>query len=155
MSSDRLFRVRSKQPYASESTCRKEKVCKSSVEPSKVPIVSQEIKLGELCVFKESIDNWSIGRVLQFARHKEKGTSHQQHKGFSVNVSKKDVGVLCSWFELQEGSSTVFKTGENKSNVIHSYHPISSYLCTLTSSCLQVKKCCSTADTTSVMLKNL
>ena len=75
-------------------------------------------------MFKTSVEKWCIGRVLQFAKHKEKTMSNLQHKGFSVNVSRKDMGVLCSWFELQKGSSTVIKMVENE--VIHSYYPISS-----------------------------
>ena len=41
-------------------------------------------------------ENWSVGKVLQFSKYKNKTKSGQQYKGFSATVSKDDIGVLCS-----------------------------------------------------------
>ena len=98
-------------------------------------------------MFKTGGDKWSIGRILQFAKYKEKTMSGQQYKGFSVDVSKKDIGVLCSWFKLQQGSLTVFKVCGNDS-ITHSYLPTSAYVCTLSFNCLLVKEKCNTVEST-------
>lgn len=152
VSSDRLFRVRSKQPYDSKGV--KQELCTTS-EDCELPIINKIIRIGEFCVFNtdESKCTWSIGRVLQFAKYKEKTVSAQQYKGFTVDTSKKDIGVLCSWFDLQQGSTKVFKMCGNETvTVTHSYLPISSYVCTLTNNCLQIKKRCGgTTKSVSVM----
>ena len=48
-----------------------------------------------------------------------------------------DKGVLCSWFSLVRGSVTVFQICDetDEQGSVHSYIPISSYLCTITSNC--------------------
>ena len=48
----------------------------------------------------EKDNGWSIGRVLQLAKLQEKRISGQQFKGFKAEVSKSDLGVLCSWYTL-------------------------------------------------------
>ena len=60
MSSDRLFRVRCKQPYSSN-------VSHNQHTESANPIISHSIQIGEMCVFKQN-QGWAIGKVLQFSR---------------------------------------------------------------------------------------
>ena len=94
------------------------------------------MKIGEVCAFMQG-ENWSVGKVLQFSKYKNKTISGQQYKGFSATVSKDDIGVLCSWFSSLKGSANVFQLCDNKSTA-HTYIPISCYLCSICrSDCLQ------------------
>ena len=95
------------------------------------------MKIGEVCAFMQG-ENWSVGKVLQFSKYKNKTIGGQQYKGFSATVSKDDIGVLCSWFSTLKGSANVFQLCDNKSTA-HTYIPISCYLCSICrSDCLQV-----------------
>ena len=90
VSSDRLFRVRCKQPYSTTTSLVKQNVNSEATQPT----ISSTVQIGELCVFQVS-DGWRIGKVLQFSKYKEKTISAQQFKGSSADVTKSDVGVLC------------------------------------------------------------
>ena len=59
VSSDRLFRVRHKQPYSSDP--QPQRHITFNTEPS----VSETIEVGNICVFKDSINTltWKIRRV--------------------------------------------------------------------------------------------
>ena len=95
VSSDRLFRVRSKQPFSTDASTQKKSVATTT------PTVCSALEVGEICVL--IIDSkWRMGRVLQFAYYQEKTKKTQQYRGSSVIISesKKDMGVLCTWFEL-------------------------------------------------------
>ena len=89
VSSDRIFRVRSKQPHNSENV--KEMLSNDSKSDDALPTVSKILKLGDLCVFQMQDGNeWCIGRVLQFAKLKGKNVGHQQCKEWSVDLSTKN-----------------------------------------------------------------
>ena len=98
-------------------------------------------------MFETEEGKWSIGRVLQFA----KLITHHPYKDMCINLSHaKGMGVLCSWFVAQEGSTRVFKLFHNP-GVTHTYIPLSKYVCTLTLQCVDVEQ--SVADPT--LLQNV
>ena len=45
--------------------------------------------------------------------------SSRQYRGCSANISKSDTGMLCSWFQLQEVSTTFFKICGSQSHSVH------------------------------------
>ena len=68
--SDRLFRVRNKQPYANESM--KPLVAHPAIQPSSC----EQVVIGDICVFEDSSD-WKVGKILQFSYFKEKAKAAQ------------------------------------------------------------------------------
>ena len=72
VSADRLFRVRAKQPFATEV---KQCVSRLGVKP----LVCSTINLGDICAFKLSDKEWKLGRVLQFSYFKEKTKKAKQY----------------------------------------------------------------------------
>ncbi len=73
VSSDRLFRVRNKQPFM-EYKKEQSSICSSS------PTVSKIIHIGDICAFRNT-ENWQIGRILQFSYYMEKTKRAQQFSG--------------------------------------------------------------------------
>ena len=133
VSSDRLFRVRAKQPYSSDVSKQEE----VNNESGYVPYISQTINLGNLCAFKAG-DMWNIGKVLQFSKKGAK-KKFQQYKECSVSVSMVDIFVLCSWCSrVSESSSTIYKVASQQTE--HAFIPISYYICTLTRNSFAVIK---------------
>ena len=65
LSTDRIFRVRAKQPYESQDPLHPMPTCIG--HNSTQPTVSEYILVGDICAFRGT-DNSKIGRVLQFAR---------------------------------------------------------------------------------------
>ena len=95
VSSDRLFRVRSKQPYSNPSTDIRHishDLC------ADLPCISDTVVVGDMCVFEKG-DHWEVGRILQFAYCEERKLSAYQYKGSTAQVQEKGLGVLCSWFK--------------------------------------------------------
>ena len=135
VSSDRLFRVRNKQPYSSDSS---KPINSTENEHCALPTIATTVSVGQFCVFKagEGSDKWSVGKILQFAKL---GKSVQQFKNSSVNPSLPDIGVLCSWFESQKGSTRHFKVFENP-GITHTFIPTSLYVCTLNNCCVQARQ---------------
>ena len=69
VSSDRLFRVRGKQPFSMEI----EPTLSEKVTTGKdTPHISDKVEVGDMCAFKEK-GNFQIGKVLQFCYYEEKG----------------------------------------------------------------------------------
>ena len=64
ISSDRLFRVRAKQPFS------KMHVSSRQSRDSKLPKFEDQISVGDFCVFRIR-DGWRIGKVVQFVDYKE------------------------------------------------------------------------------------
>ena len=131
VSSDRLFRVRCKQPYASDSS-----ICTLRL-PSvdKKVVTSQSVQVGDLCVFKVNDQTWKIGRVLQFAQYTGKSLEcTQQYGGYSADVSTKH-GVLCAWYDPVPGSPRTFQQRSDCGST--KYQPLSCYVCSLTENCLE------------------
>lgn len=92
VSTDRLFRVRVKQPYL---TSLQQITLKC--DHSSLPKVQECVQLGDLCVFQQNVTpkGWSIGRITQFANYKESLKSDRQYKSSKVLVQS-SVGTLCS-----------------------------------------------------------
>ena len=125
-SSDCLFRVWCKQPYSSSTPLAK---CSAVSKDIDMQPISSTVQI-ELYVFKKD-NGWSIGRMLQFAELQEKRISGQQFKGFKTDVSKSDLGVLCSWYTPMSGSSNFqLKESCTTSIITHCYHPLKSYVFT-------------------------
>ena len=96
------------------------------------------MKLGEICVFMRN-GKLKIGKVLQFSKFKNKSASGRQFKESTARILS-DIGVVCSWFELMSVSENVFQLcseKDNRQNTVHYYIPLSDYVCTLTSNCIQ------------------
>lgn len=116
VSSDRLFRVRTQQPYSSSIT--------SNLSPKAVsgsPVcVSEQVNVGDLCVFVECTKEWTISKVLQFCFYKEKTQKMQQYRASHIKVSEaQGIGVLCSWYmPLSEPMSYTLAQDS-----LHSYVP--------------------------------
>ena len=104
-----------------------------------MPEISSDVKLGEICVFMRN-GKLKIGKILQFSKFKNKSVSGRQFKESTARISS-HIGVVCSWFELMSGSENVFQlcSENDKQNTVHYYIPLSDYVCTLTSKCIQTK----------------
>ena len=97
VSSDRLFRVRTKQPNSSESHAN---VPKAS-DANHLPARCETINVGDVCVFQNtSSSKWKLGKVLRFFYHNGKNSKGQQCKlsSLHVNNNKQNVSVVCSLF---------------------------------------------------------
>ena len=100
VSSDRLFRVRAKQPFSCEFHHQ-------TRTPANTPTVCTTIQVGDICVFKASQGEWRLGRILQFSYFQEKTKRATQYLGNVVNVSNNahKIGVLCSWYMPMQSTS--------------------------------------------------
>ena len=86
---------------------------------------------GPLCIFIKEKE-WKIGKILQFAKYKEKTKQAQKYKGYVAEFSANGIGALCSWYPPVKDFSTMFQLSQlNGEAVVHSYIPVSSYLCSL------------------------
>ena len=145
ISSDRLFRVRSKQPFATQ-------VYNQHQLDGVKPLICAAINIGDLCVFRHSEKEWRIGRVLQFSYFLEKTKKASQYSGSRVDLSGNKVdkiGVLCSWYSAPSSSASIVDQTSNEepcelsptvfsllcSDSTHRYYPISTYICTLSLPC--------------------
>ena len=137
VSSDRLFRVRSTQPY--------NKTLQTIMKHNrdfKMPKTDEQVSLGDLCVFKcvvknTTIDNcnqWKIGRITQFANYKERLKKDRQYKNSSAMVNSA-VGAMCSWYYCSKENHRLFvyRPNDNFSHISLS----DSYVCTLFPSCFE------------------
>ena len=134
VSSDRLFRVRSTQPY--------NKTLQTITKHSKdfqLPKVDERVSLGDLCVFRNKTiinqcDQWKIGRIMQFANNKERLKKDRQYKNSSAMIQS-SVGVMCSWYYSSKENNRLFVYTPNDD---FSYISLTdSYVCTLFLSCFE------------------
>ena len=151
VSSDRLFRVRSRRPFT--SNCQ---TVPGTVTPTgTTPFVCQTIQVGNICVFKDTVGKWKIGTILQFSNFQEKTKKSQQYSGRNVNLSGNvdKIGVLCSWW-MPSSSEPIDQVtamqGPSAESVpinkytlaqyegLHSYCPLTSYVCTLPHACFEL-----------------
>ena len=118
--SDRLLRVRAKQPNARSDPILKEQY-------KNEPFKSNFIKIGEFCAF-EQIDHqaFRIGKVTQFIE-----LSKGPYKGNYADVWK-NCGVICTWYSRKD-EGEVF---EIVSSLDVTYHHIKKYICTIPQSCI-------------------
>ena len=127
VSTDRLFRVRKKQPYATEPTT-------ATAEGFNQPTVQQAIQVGDLCVFAKATEGmWCIGRVLQFSYYMEKKKGSRMYRGKVCSVTENKIGVLCTWYTSNDSCSAIFSVAEDEK--LHAYWPITTYICTLSPEC--------------------
>ena len=68
MSADRLFRVRSKQPYSSNFRPDTLQIKSSIDETSELPQKLEVVQIEDVCVVLIQHE-WRIGKVLQFITH--------------------------------------------------------------------------------------
>ena len=97
VSSDRLFRVRMKQPNSSESHVNLPKAS----DANHLPARCEAINIGDICVFQNtSCSEWKLGKVLRFFYHNDKNSKGQQCKLSSLHVydNKQNVSVVCCLF---------------------------------------------------------
>ena len=127
VSADRLIWVRSKQPY----TCKPQSL--THVHVNTLPAAYPTIEVGNICAFAESTTKWKLGRVLKFAYYMEKKVTSRQYSATSVNINStsnlEKIGVLCSWYSASASGPARFSISCNEE--LHAFHPITSYLCTL------------------------
>ena len=126
LSSDRLFRVRAKQPFAAE------KLLKQKMLESNKPQIAAHVLVGDLCIFKTFNDKMRIGRVLQFVKYDK--SKELPYRGNYAETNNKQ-GVLCTWYESISSNNTLTQfTILSVSNT--TYCSLDTYMCTLTNNCL-------------------
>lgn len=69
------------------------KLLNDAVKDESLPVDRKDVNLGEVCVFKQN-HTWSLGKVLQFLKYKNKTLSSQQYKGCSASVNKNAMGCF-------------------------------------------------------------
>ena len=132
VSADRLFRVRSKQPFSSD-TLKPINHGFQSPEGIEKPFIADTVQIGQLCVFMEAKD-WRLGKI---SKYKERTKQAQKYKGCVAEVSANCIGVLCSWYSPVKKVSMILQLSHlNGEASIYSYIPLSLYLCTLPVGCL-------------------
>ena len=125
VSSDRLFKVRAKQPFSNDTMTRFDEY---PAVNGALPIIMETVEVGDMCVFNKD-HGWEIGRILQFSHHEKKEISAHQYKGRVASTKNKDLGVLCTWFQESTGTYRMCASEH------HCYFPLSRYVCTLTCQC--------------------
>ena len=96
VSSDRLFRVREKQPFPSTSQMSLMQVSYPN------PVMLNTLTIGDLCLFKLTTD-WELGRILHFAMYDTDTKKYSKpYKEQNVNTSSKHIEVLCTWYECMK-----------------------------------------------------
>ena len=131
-SSDRLFRVRTKQPFSIDSKSK----ASASVSVA-LPIVASTVDIGNVYIFKSNDNSESvkIGKLLQFAYYLGKKKGSKQYRGLTAKVDEKKVGVLCTWYASCDSSPRKYSLV--KENITNDYVPITTYLCTLSHGCFE------------------
>ena len=117
----------------------------SSQEDRVNPTVCDRVEVGNMCVFRKE-NKLEIGRILQFSHYEEKKVSANQYKGLFADTKRKDLGVLCTWFEQSEVGK--YRMCSNES---HCFLPLQQYVCTLTRQCVVTHE--SNHDTTLASLE--
>ena len=128
VSSDRLFRVRNKQPNEIQGI----KPTQTPEIDVPLPVVCDSIKVGDICIFK-CTKTWHVGKVLQFKFTEGRTLKSQQYQGTSAKVVTAGLGVLCSWYKCHP--PLTLQTFSISCDGEHLFWPISTYLCTLYFSC--------------------
>jgi hypothetical protein len=127
VSSDRLFRVRSKQPHSGSD---KTVTSSISMTEDENPVKADNITIGDLCVFKAGHSQATIGKVLQIVLI-ERG-KQKPFKGNYILLSSGNYEVLCTWYI---GKGDHYKVCEKAD---FNYYHINNYVCTITKGCLVI-----------------
>uniref|UniRef100_A0A1X7USD2 PHD-type domain-containing protein n=1 Tax=Amphimedon queenslandica TaxID=400682 RepID=A0A1X7USD2_AMPQE len=125
VSTDRLFRVREKQP--TEAVTKKDSTIVNLSQTQHSPIFSEYIVVGDVCIFQINSDVL-LGKVLQFVKYDMKGKK-QSCKFYYACVSDR-FGVLCTWYSISKRQCKMVSTGKE-------YVDIMSYKGTLTPTCIE------------------
>ena len=145
VSSDRIFRVQAKQPHDVTHNKKLSQIDNSASDKVHVPVQQAEyILIGDLCSFKltnvtQSATAFEIGRVLQIIKYDRNGKKIP-YKG-NYASTKDDCFVLCTWY-MHESTKPkrLFKLNLSDASA-GVYHPISTYICTLSKqSCIEQTK---------------
>ena len=123
VSSDRLFRVRAKQPHTESD----DTLASASLRENGNPIAAQYVAIGDLCVLEYGHTQAKIGKVLQLAII-DKGIPRGN---YVLLLGTCNYGVLCTWY-VEKGNYQ-YKVCE-KADL--NYYNINNYVCTITKGCL-------------------
>jgi len=147
VSSDRLFRVRAKQPY----NCSTKLLLPSTHIDSSIPQVNDTIKLGDFCFFRDKlVSGISIVRVDQFSKNKEKLKRDRQVKENKVSI-RSNIGALCSWFTCTSTSNEQRTFTYTNDRVVDYVQISQAYICTLFEGCFsKVQHACTEVKDTIV-----
>ena len=156
VSADRLFRVRSKQPYSSNFGPDTLQIKSGIDETSDLPQKLEVVQIGDVCVFLIQHE-WRIGKVLQFYYPSGKGQKSQQCKETSINLTtnSKNIGVVCSWFSWHPPLSlqTYSLSSDDRTTSYSSL--VSDYAFTLSDKCFKLIQAEESVDVTQgVLLKD-
>ena len=100
------------------------------------PTVSETISVGNVYVFKLSMNEWKIGRVLSFTYYLEKYKSSQVYTNTTFHFADQAVGVLCTWYvSMHEQSPQKFILADQ--NTSDQHISVDCYVCTLSHSCME------------------
>ena len=140
VSSDRLFRVRTKQPNSSEFQVNLSE--KQLTVVKSLPQKCEVINIGDVCVFqKYRCGEWKIGKVLQFFYHSGKTPKAQQCKQTSMKFISDDtnnVSVVCTWF-IWHAPLSLWTFVISPSSTSH-HCVINEYAFTLTEGCFELQQ---------------
>ncbi|KAE8746002.1 hypothetical protein FOCC_FOCC007260 [Frankliniella occidentalis] len=124
LSNDRLMRVRAEVTSKSKLPANKSS---KLVAPKPEEMVS----VAEWCAFISEEDTVIIGRILAFRFMVGTTWKNQEYKGMTASVTgnKKELGVLCSWFNPKEvGQTLVLKSVAMD---VQGYYNLANYICTI------------------------
>ena len=126
VSSDRLIRVRAKQPHTESD----DTLVSASLTENGNPIAAQYVAIGDLCVFEAGHAQAKIGKVLQLTII-DKGKPRPFKGNYVLLAGTCNYGVLCTWY-VEKGNYQ-FKVCEKAD---FNYYHINNYVCTITKGCL-------------------
>ena len=137
VSSDRLFRVRSTQPFNAADV--PVSIVGSGVHGE--PYYASTLKVGDFCVMAlPSEENWVIGRILLFAFKNKTGKFGQQcsKKCINTGVPVDAIGIMCVWYSESTCTHEQKRTyvPKTKWGAIHEFRSLSYYVCSLSQECL-------------------
>ena len=125
LSSDRLIRVREKQPFSSTAHN-----CSDCMAVVSIPSKTSSVSPGDVCVFvfeTNSGYSWDLGKILQFFGGRRTPYCNVISEEFD------QISVLCQWYK-RCGSDNDSKFEIHNDAIVHEYIPLTSYLCTVYSS---------------------
>ena len=142
VSTDRLFRVRSKQPYLSNFKPDSLPSKSSSEQGTVLPRKLEVVRIGDVCVF-QSQNEWKIGKILQFCCQSGKTEKFQQCKETSINLTtnSKNIGVTCSWFSWHPPLSLQTYSLSSDERNTSCTCSVADYSFTLSNKCFNLKIC--------------
>ena len=123
LSSDRLFRVREKQPFSSSVHDYSNSMAKC------LPIKASSVSPGDVCVFVFEVNtgySWDLGKIMQFSGGKRRIPYCKV-----VSEEFDQISVLCQWYKRYGSENDDSKFEIHTDAIVHEYLPLVSYLCTV------------------------